>query len=182
MAGSRKESWQYLPDILQNLGEGSRAYAVFAFDFRGHGESQGSKDDLPGMVEDARAALSTFRTLAGVDPGRIVLMGASVGADAAVDACSEPCVGAISLSPGNYLGIEYASALSAMGAKPVLCVASESDGQPVQTCRNGEQLGLTDYQIQIYKGGFHGTEMLGITDQQPPLTDLIVKWLGEHVP
>src|SRR5574341_1096148 len=98
--GSR-EDWSTLAGLLQGQGlaapsgSDSPSYAVFAFDFRGHGDS-GGQQDRAGYLEDASAALGLFRTIPGVDANRIVLMGASIGADAAVDACSEGCVGAIS--------------------------------------------------------------------------------------
>lgn len=182
MMGKDKDSWQPLPALLQGAGiahEGSQqpSYAVFAFDFRGHGESGGSASDRPAMLDDARAAFATFQALPGVDPGRIALIGASIGADAAVDVCIEGCVGAISLSPGGYLGIAYNDALLALGDKPVLCVASEGDIQPAQTCKHGEQAGLSDYRIQLYTGSLHGTDMFLIAEQPPMLTDLIFEWL-----
>lgn len=176
MMRARKESWQSLPTLLQS----QQGYAVFAFDFRGHGESKGSSSDRAGMLEDARAALSTFRALSGVDPERIVLIGASIGADAAVDICGEGCIGAISLSPGSFLGTAYDAALLALGDKPVLCVASEDDSQSAMTCRDNATLGLSDYQTQLYTGGRHGTDMLAIADQQPMLIDLIFDWLTAH--
>lgn len=183
MMGKNKDSWQPLPALLQGIGSAhqsarQRSYAVFAFDFRGHGESGGTSGDRPAMLDDARAALAAFQALPDVDPERVVLIGASIGADAAVDVCVDGCIGVISLSPGGYLGIAYNDALLALGDKPVLCVASESDVQPAQTCKRGEQAGLSDYGMQLYTGGLHGTDMFLITDQQPMLTDLIFEWLG----
>src|SRR5262245_17380011 len=107
--GTRND-WNTLAALLQgmaisNPSSGRDGYAVFAFDFRGHGESGGSGDDRARYMNDAQAALQLFRTLPGVDKNRIVMIGASIGADAAVDACGEGCIGVISLSPGSFTGV-----------------------------------------------------------------------------
>jgi dienelactone hydrolase len=156
-------------------------YAVFAFDFRGYGES-GGEQDWPSNVADAREALEVFRSQPGVDPDAIFMVGASIGSDAAVDACGEGCIGAVSLSPGGFLGIPYLEALVALGGKPVLCVAAEGDSPSHSACRSGEELGLGDYRVHIYTGSAHGMQMFDITDQTPALTDLLFAWLAEHTP
>ncbi|WP_341257499.1 alpha/beta hydrolase [Gordonia malaquae] len=56
-------------------------YPVFAFDYRGFGESEGSprqKVSLSGQVDDYRAACRAAAELPGVDPSRIVLWGVSL--------------------------------------------------------------------------------------------------------
>ena len=55
---------------------------VLAFDYRGFGESGGTprqRVDLPGQVEDYRAAMAAAVRLPGVDPDRLVLWGVSLG-------------------------------------------------------------------------------------------------------
>lgn len=172
-----REQWHsVVTDIRTESG-----YAVLAFDFRGHGESDGQNDDWPGMIGDARAALRFFTTLPGVDPHRIVMMGTGFGADAAVDSCVDGCVGSISLSPGSFLRAPYKEALLALNDKPVLCVAAEDDHPGPKTCRDGVQVGLSDYQTQIYHGRFRGIAMFDIPDQSPNLIELIMEWLAEHI-
>jgi hypothetical protein len=51
---------------------------VFCFDFRGYGRSEG-KPSRPGTIEDGQAALTHVKKLDGVDPGRIVVFGQSLG-------------------------------------------------------------------------------------------------------
>lgn len=172
-----KEDWHSVVATLQH-GPG---YAVFAFDFRGHGESGGHRDDWKSMIGDSNAALAFFATLPGVDPQRIVMVGSSIGADAAVDSCGSGCIGSISLSPGSYLRMPYNEALLALNDKPVLCVASEDDFPDAKTCLDGVDAGLSDYLLQIYEGNTHGIAMFDITDQAPILTDLIMEWLAEHI-
>lgn len=182
-----RSDWMMLAGLLQGVGMAGpsggsepRSYAVFAFDFRGHGESGGSSD-TDGYLQDANAALALFRSMQGVDPEHIVLIGASIGADAAVAACGDGCIGAISLSPGGYLGTPYAEALNAMGDQPVLCVAAEGDEPARSACEEGESSGVTDYQVQMYEGNAHAMEMFDLADQQPMLLDLIFEWLGMHI-
>lgn len=43
---------------------------------------------------------------------RMAIIGASIGADGAVNACGEGCLGAFSLSPGNYLALSYPDVMS----------------------------------------------------------------------
>lgn|SRR5574341_978735 len=188
MMGGSKEDWLTFAALLQGaalarVGAGeqrARSYAVLAIDFRGHGESGGNPD--PNLMnQDARSALAYIQTLPEVDPAAIIMIGASVGADAAVDECGQGCIGAVSLSPGGYLGVAYNDALAALGSKPVLCVASEGDTVSADTCRGGDEVGLPDYQTHLYSGNAHGTDIFN-NGQQPYLTDLVFEWLSSHVP
>jgi fermentation-respiration switch protein FrsA (DUF1100 family) len=58
-------------------------FAVFAFDYRGYGLSEG-EPTFPGINEDARAALALLPTLRGVDPARIAVFGQSLGGAVAI--------------------------------------------------------------------------------------------------
>ena len=188
-APGTKEDWIDIATALQagsasELAPGvqlEHGYAVFAFDFRGQGES-GGQLNREANVGDTLAALALFRTLPGVDPDHIALVGASIGADAAVDACGEGCVTAVSLSPGSYLGVAYPDAVAALGDVPVLCVASDGDNPSPQTCRDGEAAAQAEFQVQIYSGSAHGMMMFDITDQTPLLVDLLFGWLKSHLP
>jgi pimeloyl-ACP methyl ester carboxylesterase len=101
--------------------------AVFVFDFRGYGESEAGSLG-PDLVKDARAALKTAAGFQGVDKTRIAALGASIGADGAADGCllynqemGGGCVGAFSFSPGNYLGMQYATVVTDLAPASVQC-------------------------------------------------------------
>lgn len=58
-------------------------FVVFTFDYRGYGLSAG-EPTFPGIQADARAALALLAGLPGVDPGRIALLGQSLGGSVAI--------------------------------------------------------------------------------------------------
>lgn len=187
--GTDKSIWEVLITALRGA-EGAvqpgLSYAVFAFDFPEHGESGGVFSDQAALAA-ARAALVLMRTFEGVDPDHIVLIGASIGADASVDECGEGCVGAVPISPGSWLGIDYQQALTDLKSEkdpPVLCIAADQDGPSPGTCRSGEGVGLTDYRMHLYGGRAHGNFLFfeeSLTPP-PPILELIMNWLAEHVP
>jgi hypothetical protein len=109
---------------------------------------------------DARAALAVVRGLPGIDPQRIALIGASLGADTAADLCQEGCVGALGLSPGGHTGIPYTDAIAQMNqlGKPAWCVASSGDTRAARACvsASGEL-----YRSLVYSGSSaHGVDLL----------------------
>ena len=139
------------------------SFAVFTFDFRGHGESlpddiiqDGFREHAKGLLMDAKAAYQTARQMPGVDPTKIIGLGASIGADAVVDTCGEGCVGAFSISPGSWLNVEYSQAVQTLIAegKPVRCMYATNDPPSPATC-----LSITPgahYKIFAYPGKKHG--------------------------
>jgi dienelactone hydrolase len=141
-----------VPEIPQGV-----SLAVFTFDFRGFGGGGQPAFNPEGWLLDAQAAVETARSLPGVDPTLLATIGASIGSDGAVDACGEGCQGALSLSPGSYLGVPYAQGVESINAHPVWCLASEGDAESAPTCRSasGEQ-----YRLIIYPGSAHGMDLL----------------------
>ncbi|MBI5932718.1 MAG: hypothetical protein HY867_03335 [Chloroflexi bacterium] len=137
------------------------SFAVLTFDFRGHGESLPNllmlelNDKTPFLL-DARAAYLFAQTLPGVDANHVIGIGASIGADAVVDACGEICAGAFSVSPGNWLGVDYAKAAQPILARgrPVRCMYAVSDGDAPKTCWSIAPSEL--YKIFAYTGIKHG--------------------------
>lgn len=146
-----------LPNMPNDL-----SFAVLTFDFRGHGESLPNllmadlNQNAPLFLMDARAAYAFAQTLPGVDPSRVIGIGASIGADAVVDACGEICSGAFSVSPGNWLNVKYAEAAHSILARgrPVRCMYAVNDGPSPATCWSLAPSDL--YLIFSYPGIKHG--------------------------
>ena len=139
------------------------SFAVFIFDFRGHGESlpedilqDGINVHAQEFLMDASAAYQTARQMPGVNPQQVIGLGASIGGDAVVDTCAEGCVGAFSISPGSWLGISYGQAAQNLVSqgKPVRCMYAVNDYPSPGTC-----LSITPsetYKIFAYPGKKHG--------------------------
>ncbi|MFM8320181.1 MAG: hypothetical protein ACKOC5_04625 [Chloroflexota bacterium] len=138
---------------------GGPTFPVLIFDFRGHGDSQGQPGEMADFLSDAKAAYTFLSRQPSVDPQRIVLIGASIGADAAVDICVDGCLGALSLSPGGYLDVPYAQVVSelALDNKPAWCIAAQGDPLPYQTCQDA---GGASYRFISYPDTAHGADLL----------------------
>jgi hypothetical protein len=175
------------------------SFAVFTFDYRGMGESLPEMPDsmtssefdqwIVGWLMDSKAAYEKAKTMPGVDPSRMAGIGASIGADGVVDACVAGCLGALSLSPGDYLNVKYTDAVKAVddAGKPVWCIAHEKDTGAAATCSwfaaHPEWFdGHPDYQYMVYTegGGEYGTHgmMFLMADYAPPdIGQVIQDWL-----
>ncbi len=198
--GRDRSQWDDLALWLQNRGQGGYEWfppmpedlslAVLTFDFRGHGQSGNASPDDAGLLMDAQAALAFAKTLPGVDPNRVLTIGTSIGADGAVDACvnienaqvsgaqqSQGCIGALSFSPGNYIGVQYQQAANALLAAPhnavVYCLAAEADGASPATCKAVEN---ERYQAIIFPGGDHGVALLR-PDREPDVGQLVLDFI-----
>ncbi len=151
------------------------SFAVFTFDFRGFGESEGSFEPQGGFM-DAQAAYEIAQTLSGIDPQRMAGIGSSIGADGVIDLCGSGCLGTFSLSPGSYLKIPYDEAVNAVDleSKPAWCIASEGDSTSASTCRSASG---DHYKMVIYPGSAHGTQLLMEPNVPDDIGQLILDWL-----
>lgn len=175
MLGRNKESWEGLAAALQAAG-----FAALAVDLRGHGATGGAADWTLARG-DTLAMLDFLRRQPNVDPARVGIVGASIGANLALAGCASDaaCRAVVALSPGlDYRGVTTEDAIPALGARPALFVASEDDAYSAQTARTLDGLARGDHQLQIYQAAGHGTAMLSA---EPGLIDLIVTWLKERL-
>jgi predicted alpha/beta hydrolase len=154
----------------------NQSFAVFTFDFRGYGESDGSGGGEEHIL-DAKAAYAAVSGLEGVDPMRIAGIGASIGADAVADACLENCIGAMSLGPGDYLVTSYSDVVTAMdqAEKPAWCIASEDVQHDVRACNSASG---THYLMHIYPNGGHAMSLFKEANNlNPPIETIITDFL-----
>ncbi len=172
--------------IYPPLPEGT-SFNVLTFDFRNFGES----DPIPQSIDaqdawfsDVKAVVHTARAeLPGGD--QLACLGSSIGADGAALCCFKSgaaCRGALSLSPGGYLGIPYS--LLVLGAYDsgtpyVRCIASEGDVESATPCREAEEVAPPEYyQSIIYPGELHGTMFLFPESAPENIGQQLYTWLN----
>ncbi len=163
-----------------------RSYGVFIFSFRDcrpfDAGCAGWTPDL--WLLDAQAAMQTAAALEGVDPARIAAIGSSIGADGAADACAwlneqQPgsCKGALSLSPGGYLGIPYPNVVRQLGEnQPPIAAWCLADETEIGFCNAASNSGNTAFRVIEVPGGDHGNMLL-----RPNLDPLPMKLLLEFL-
>jgi len=102
--------------------------------------------------------------LEGVDKDRIVAVGASIGADGAVEGCSwlnehheGTCLGALALSPGSYLTVPFQESAQALleedPPRAVWCLYGRADAAARETCQAVPGANLIDHR-RIKPHGF----------------------------
>ncbi len=131
------------------------AMSVFTVDFREC--TGGCKSWLSSeWVADARRAIETAAELHGVDEKMVVTMGASIGADAAVEACSwlnqsgkGRCHGFFAVSPGSYLTIPYDQTVTRLNEQDPeinnVCAFARRDDAAWETCESAPEEKLIDF-------------------------------------
>jgi alpha-beta hydrolase superfamily lysophospholipase len=165
-----RRDWEGLASRL--AAEGIGALAV---DLRGHGESQGTAGpDYAALVRDVRAARRYLSARPDVAPGRIGLLGASLGANlAALAAADDPTIVSLALlSPSmDYRGLRIEAAMRKYGSRRALLVASDDDPYALRTVRDLEK-GAAGREVVRLSGVGHGTTML----QDAGLGGVLVDW------
>ena len=157
------------------------SFAVFTFDFRGFGESKGKFTKKAGLI-DAQSAYEFAKTLDGIDPTRMAGIGSSIGADGVVNGCVEGCLGALSLSPGDYLSVSYAKDLQRLEdtneSRTIMCVASKEDRHSTDTCSGTAKEIYTNllYTTTIFDGDNHG-DMFFYQEPENGFGQIIYNWL-----
>jgi pimeloyl-ACP methyl ester carboxylesterase len=156
------------------------SYNVLSFSFQG---CEGNcKDYLPQLwLQDAKTALEYARTLGEVDPDQVISIGASIGGDGAIDGCAavleqDPaaCLGALSLSPGNYLDIPYSEMVTALGEnnppRPAWCLFDQNDAESA-FCSEIEEDHY--YQESWSDGNLHGMHLITPFLEPQPLERIL---------
>lgn len=173
MVERQRGDWDTLARALQAKG-----YAVLTVDLRGHGGSGGSREWTK-MVADAAAAFAWLANRPEIDPARIGFVGASVGANLALNfAAGEAGVKTlVLLSPGlNYQGVTTEDAMKTYGPRPVMLVSSAEDREAAVAVDRLQQLAQGQQSVLSLQDQGHGTNMLG---RENGLEEAILKWLQE---
>ena len=194
---STKAEWGPMADALRTAGCG-----MLAMDLRGHGEStQGFNQtldyryflrggqDWARMVADVSVVVDWLEQN-GVPRRRIVVGGASLGANVALIAFSRDPVlaAAILLSPGlDYAGVTTEAAAAAAKGRRLAFAASPGDRYAFMSA---ERLAdLSDGRFFRVRGAGHGVQMfsanktVGRQDEgRPPLQQRLVRWLTGRRP
>ncbi|KAA3648676.1 MAG: hypothetical protein DWQ07_00315 [Chloroflexi bacterium] len=137
----------WFPDLPEDV-----SFGILTFNFSGRGNSEGGRNNAGDLLLDTQAALLAASKLEGVDPQRMAAMGASIGADGSVNGCNlynqtadatGSCLGALSLSPVDFMGEGYNTNVTAILENPnayVYCLSARFDGGSPRLCDapNGE--------------------------------------------
>lgn len=171
------------------------SFGVLVFDFSGFGSSPFGGDVPADWLMDAAAALDFAATLEGADPNRLLAMGASIGADGAVDACTllnrqtpaeGTCIAALALSPGNYLGAPFSFSDGAVELADtqhlVACLTAAGDSESGPVCGDIDH---SDVGVFFFEGNAHAMSLIAPQQQaaEPPdagtVLDIVLAWLEE---
>jgi len=162
-----RRAWHGFAKAAQEAG-----YAVLALDSRGHGKSAGEKVFDTAMDRDVDAALTWLMTYTGINPERVGIAGASVGANLALRAgARHPQIKSVALlSPGMQLwDIGIQEAIIDYGQRPVLIVVSEEDAYPASSCQQLGAMALGEHRLHVFTGAAHGTDMIQAHDDLAPM-------------
>jgi len=169
MLRKNKESWKDFPERLRKEG-----YSVLAIDLRGHGESdldmnEFSDADFNNMVLDVRIA-KKFLDEKGIR--EVAIIGASIGANVAVNFAKEYSGKIVLLSPGlEYHGVKTEDAITKTNTS-FLIIATEGDAYSAYSSKILKEK-AKNAKLIIFSGNEHGTEMF----ERHPLAENIIEWL-----
>ena len=174
MYGIDRRSWEPFAEDLAAAG-----IASLAIDLRGHGDTGGAEDwEL--AQEDVAAAFSWLRARPGVDPSRVGLVGASIGANLGlVQAAAHPdeVAAAALLSPGlDYFRVRIDGLVGPAAGVPLFLVATEDDGYSAETVRSLATQSPGDPLLVVNDGSAHGTDMFS---GRPELAGQLIRFLQQ---
>jgi hypothetical protein len=165
----------WFPDLPPNT-----SYNILTFTFR---ECEGGCSQLSAeeWLRDARASLAAARSLEGVNPNQVIAVGASIGGDAAISSCAaalkidpQACLGALSLSPGSYLGEDYPDLVAllenATPPHPAWCLYDEADPDAV-VCEKA--IGIHYHKEGWQGGNLHGMHLINSSLDPLPLLRVV---------
>jgi pimeloyl-ACP methyl ester carboxylesterase len=168
--------WQEFAVPLAEAG-----YNVLAVDMRGHGLTGGDVDWKLAET-DTSALVGWLREQETVDPDRVALVGASIGANLALRECAQDdaCHAVIALSPGlDYFGVDTKDIFETMKDKAVFLVSSANDGQSDDGTKYLASIAPSSVDVLMRSyasSNRHGTAMFSF----PDLIPLMLQWLDGY--
>lgn len=185
MMPATKESWAAFTDGLVAAGFGH----VLAIDLRGHGESTAGPGgevldyrlfedaDHQAMAVDVEAAAAWLVREHGAELGRLLMAGASIGANLAIGfgAAHTEVPAVIALSPGlDYRGVTTTDKVAAYAPEQRLYLAASSEDQlSYMTDKGLADLRREGTVLKEFDGAGHGTAMF---DAAPGFLEELVAW------
>ncbi|MFA6603490.1 MAG: alpha/beta fold hydrolase [Patescibacteria group bacterium] len=187
MMPATKESWAEFAAVLA-----ARGFSTLAIDLRGHGRSTRGADgrkldyklfedtDHQAKIIDVEAAAAWLERERGIGKSRLVVVGASIGANLAIAfAAAHPEIpAAAALSPGlDYRGVTTPDQVRRFGlAQGLFLAASVEDELSFKTDCELARL-KPDAVIREYQGAGHGTAMFS---SRPELAGELAAWLANR--
>lgn len=170
--GGSRDDWFDFAARMQDAG-----FSSLAIDLRGQGVTGGAVDWRKAQ-DDVRFIFEQLRALPGVDPRRVSVVGAGIGANLALVMCAlvPECHSLVLLSPAlDYEGVVTQEAMALYGNRPVLIAASRVDGTSGTDSAVLDSLARGDHRLLVYEGDAHGIVLLRT---QPNLAEIVARWLG----
>jgi hypothetical protein len=160
LLGGTFESWGGYPATLRDSG-----YSVVTI--------QGDTGGDP--AANLKAMFDVMALQPGIDPARMLAIGAGLGADAALIGCASDsrCLGAVLLSPQNAANLE--AAMIDYNPRPVLLTASQEDSASLRAAERVRQSATGSALLQPFEGAGHGVQILF---NRPDMIDLIRDFLN----
>jgi hypothetical protein len=159
LLGGTFESWGGFPAVLRDLG-----YAIVTV--------EGDLSANPAV--DVRAIFDVMAIQPGIEPARLLVVGAQHGADSGFVGCAADarCLGAVLLSPQVAATLE--SAMADYNPRPVFLTASQEDSASLRTAERVRQTVTGSALLQPFEGAGRGTQII---HNRPDIVALIAQFL-----
>lgn len=170
---NRHDFDSFIPKLLQE------DYSVLAYDIRGMGQSQGGSSDINDFPKDVVGAVNFLKTKSDVDPNKIAVIGASVGANVAyVASGSIPEIkAAVSLSPSNTGSRGVLLGLNIANFKPhnIFIASDEREKADADFIYSKS---FEPKEQKVYLGFGHGKSLLNSEQATKDILDFLKKILA----